>query len=160
MLRKTASSCHGVNAYDVLCFFPTVWKAALHRKPRSAAEFGAFGFLAPEGWCHAKRFQSHFLLDKTPLVAIMHGDPAATPSAAMSSRAFWRWFWKRELDERFRTRGERPEWADTSRYLAALRETEVCQDSKRYILRAPIRPAATAAFRVAGVAIPQTVRLG
>jgi len=63
-----------------------------------------------------------------------------------------------ELDERLRARGERPEWADLCRDLAALRETEVRQDGKRYILRTPIRPAATAAFRAAGVAIPPTVR--
>lgn len=64
----------------------------------------------------------------------------------------------RELDERLHARGMRPEWADICRDLAALRETEVRQDGQRYILRTPIRPAATAALRAVGVAIPPTVR--
>ena len=37
-------------------------------------------------------------------------------------------------------------------------ETEVEQDGKRFVLRSPPRPAASLALRVAGVALPPTVR--
>ena len=40
----------------------------------------------------------------------------------------------------------------------SLTETEVEQDGKRFLLRAPPRPAASLALRAAGVALPPTVR--
>jgi hypothetical protein len=63
-----------------------------------------------------------------------------------------------ELDVRQEARGEVCEWADIRRDLAALQEVEVSQDGHRYWLRTPMKQAATAAFRAAGVAIPPSVR--
>jgi len=62
------------------------------------------------------------------------------------------------LDRRMEERGVKAEWADIRRDLEALEEVEVSQDAKRYWLRTPLRQAATAAFRAAGVAIPPAVR--
>jgi hypothetical protein len=43
--------------------------------------------------------------------------------------------------------------------LDALTETEVEQDSRRFLLRAAPRPAASIAMRAAGVALPPTVQV-
>ena len=63
-----------------------------------------------------------------------------------------------ELDRRMEQRGLTAEWADIRRDLDAFEEIEVSQAGKSYWLRTPIREAATAAFRAAGVAIPPSVR--
>jgi len=63
-----------------------------------------------------------------------------------------------ELDRRMERRGLKAEWADIRRDLDAFEEIEVSQADKTYWLRTPIREAATAAFRAAGVAIPPAVR--
>jgi len=62
-----------------------------------------------------------------------------------------------ELDVRQEHRKEKVEWADIRRDLDALQEITVAQGGKIYRLRTPIKKAATAAFRAAGVAIPPAV---
>jgi hypothetical protein len=63
-----------------------------------------------------------------------------------------------ELDVRQEQRKAKAEWSDIRRDLDALQEIEVIQNGKPYWLRTPIRKAATAACRAAGVSIPPGVR--
>jgi len=65
---------------------------------------------------------------------------------------------RHELDQRQAGCATKAEWADIRRDLDALEEIEVRHDGRRYWLRTPIREAAVAAFRAAGVAIPPTLR--
>jgi hypothetical protein len=65
---------------------------------------------------------------------------------------------KKELEDRIATLGQANSWPDILADLGTLTETEVEQDGKRFLLRAPPRPAASLALRAAGVALPPTVR--
>ena len=65
---------------------------------------------------------------------------------------------KKELEDRIATLGHASSWPNVLADLNSLTETEVEQDGKRFLLRAPPRPAAGLALRAAGVALPPTVR--
>ncbi len=65
---------------------------------------------------------------------------------------------KKELEDRIANIGHASSWPDILADLDSLTETEVEQDGKRFLLRSAPRPAASLALRVAGVALPPTVR--
>ena len=65
---------------------------------------------------------------------------------------------RHELDQRQAECGTKAEWADIRRDLDALEEIEVRHENRHFWLRTPIREAAAAAFRAAGVAIPPSLR--
>ena len=65
---------------------------------------------------------------------------------------------KAELEARIEALGLDGSWPAIIADLDTLTETEVEQDAKRFLLRAPPRPAASLALRAAGVALPPTVQ--
>jgi transposase len=65
---------------------------------------------------------------------------------------------KTELEERIAALGRVGSWPEIIADLESLTETEIDYDSKRFIVRAAPRPAASLALRAAGVALPPTVR--
>ena len=65
---------------------------------------------------------------------------------------------KAELEARIADLGHTASWPVLIADLDALTETEVEQDSRRFLLRAAPRPAASIALRAAGVALPPTVQ--
>jgi transposase len=65
---------------------------------------------------------------------------------------------KQALEERIATLGLAGSWPEIVADLDSLTETAVEQDDKRFLLRAPPRPAASLALRAVGVALPPTVR--
>ena len=65
---------------------------------------------------------------------------------------------KAELEARIADLGHTASWPGLIADLDALTETEVEQDSRRFLLRAAPRPAASIAMRAAGVALPPTVQ--
>lgn len=65
---------------------------------------------------------------------------------------------RHELMSSLASRGEKPEWADIVRDLAALQEVEVEQDGRRYRLRLPLQGVCGKVFQAVGVAVPSPVR--
>ena len=65
---------------------------------------------------------------------------------------------KAELEARIAELGHTASWPAIIADLDALTETEVEQDSRRFLLRAAPRSAASIAMRAAGVALPPTVQ--
>ena len=65
---------------------------------------------------------------------------------------------RKELQNRLLAAGHQLEWADIVQDLQRLSETEIEQDGKRYLLRNPAPPAASAVFTTLGVALPPLVR--
>ena len=65
---------------------------------------------------------------------------------------------RHELMSSLTSRGEKPEWADIVRDLAALQEGEVEQDGHRYRLRLPLQGVCGKVFQAVGVAVPSPVR--
>ena len=65
---------------------------------------------------------------------------------------------KAELEARIAELGHTASWPAIIADLDALTETELEQDSRRFLLRAAPRPAASLAMRAAGVALPPTVQ--
>jgi hypothetical protein len=65
---------------------------------------------------------------------------------------------KAELEARIAELGHTASWPAIIADLDALTETQVEQDSRRFLLRAAPRPAARIAMRAAGVALPPTVQ--
>jgi hypothetical protein len=65
---------------------------------------------------------------------------------------------KKALEDRIAKLGRVGSWPEIIADLDSLTETEVEQESKRFIIRAAPRPAASLAARAVGVALPPTVR--
>ena len=65
---------------------------------------------------------------------------------------------RKELQDRLLAAGHDLEWADIVQDLERLSETEIEQDGKRYLLRNPAPPAASAVFRTLGIALPPLIR--
>ena len=65
---------------------------------------------------------------------------------------------KAELEAGIADLGHTASWPAIIADLDALTETEVEQDSRRFLLRAAPRSAASIAMRAAGVALPPTVQ--
>jgi len=65
---------------------------------------------------------------------------------------------RKELQDRLLAAGHDLEWADIVQDLERLSETEIEQDGKRYLLRNPPPPAASAVFKTLGIALPPLVR--
>jgi hypothetical protein len=65
---------------------------------------------------------------------------------------------RKELDERCRNAGFRPEWADVLRDLDRLQEVEICKDGQQITLRTPATGVIGPLFKAARVALPQNVR--
>jgi hypothetical protein len=65
---------------------------------------------------------------------------------------------KKALEDRIAALARAASWPEIIADLDSLTETEMEQDSKRFIVRAAPRPAASLALRAAGVALPPTVR--
>ncbi len=88
-------------------------------------------------------------------------------SLAESSCSFLALVLKKELEDRIAAiakpaadgdAAQSGSWPAILADLDSLTETEVEQDSKRFLLRSPPRPAASLALRAAGVTLPPTVR--
>jgi hypothetical protein len=65
---------------------------------------------------------------------------------------------RKELQDRLEAQGEKFEWAEILRDLAALQYTEVESQGKRFQLRDDLTTTTSAVFRAVGVAIPPSVR--
>ncbi len=65
---------------------------------------------------------------------------------------------KAELEQRIAALGRTASWAEILADLDSLTETEIAHDDKHFLVRSSPRPAASLALRVAGVALPPTVR--
>ena len=65
---------------------------------------------------------------------------------------------RKELDERCRAVGFRPEWADVLRDLDRLQEVEICKDGQQITLRTPATGVIGPLFKAARIALPQNVR--
>ena len=65
---------------------------------------------------------------------------------------------RKELQDRLRAAGERPEWAEILQDLNSLQNVEVEHDDKRFLLRNELRGSCGAVFRAAGVAIPPAIQ--
>ncbi len=65
---------------------------------------------------------------------------------------------KAELEQRIAALGRTASWAEILADLNSLTETEIAHDDKHFLVRSSPRPAASLALRVAGVALPPTVR--
>jgi len=65
---------------------------------------------------------------------------------------------RQELEARWEARGEALEWADVIQDLERLREVEVAQDGKRFLLRSEAQGTCGRVFQTVGVAMPPTVR--
>ena len=65
---------------------------------------------------------------------------------------------RKELQDRLEAQGEKLEWAEMLRDLAALQYTEVESQGKRFLLRSDLEGTSAAVFRAVGVAIPPSVQ--
>ena len=65
---------------------------------------------------------------------------------------------RKELDERCRATGFRPEWGDVLRDLDRLQEVEICKDGQQITLRTPATGVIGPLFKAARIALPQNVR--
>ena len=65
---------------------------------------------------------------------------------------------RKELDERCRTAGFRPEWGDVLRDLDRLQDVEISKDGQRMVLRTPATGVIGPLFKAARVALPHNVR--
>src|SRR4051794_26622791 len=65
---------------------------------------------------------------------------------------------RKELDERCRQAGFRPEWGDVLRDLDRLQEVEICKEGQQITLRTPATGVIGPLFKAARVALPQNVR--
>jgi len=65
---------------------------------------------------------------------------------------------RKELDERCRTAGLRPEWADVLRELDRLQEIELNKDGRQIIMRTPAVGIIGPLFKAARVALPANIR--
>ncbi|HET9764524.1 MAG TPA: IS1634 family transposase [Casimicrobiaceae bacterium] len=65
---------------------------------------------------------------------------------------------RKELDERCRAVGFRPEWGDVLRDLDRLQEVEICKDGQQITLRTPATGVIGPLFKAARIALPQNVR--
>lgn len=65
---------------------------------------------------------------------------------------------RKELQDRLESAGERFEWSEILRDLAALENVEVKHGEKRFELRSEVEGSCGAVFRAAGVAIPPTIQ--
>jgi hypothetical protein len=65
---------------------------------------------------------------------------------------------RKELEDRCRAAGLRPEWGDVLRDLDRLQEVELAKDGKRLVLRTPVTGVAGKLFRAARIALPPNVR--
>jgi hypothetical protein len=65
---------------------------------------------------------------------------------------------RKELDERCRNAGFRPEWGDVLRDLDRLQEVEICKDGQQITLRTPATGVMGPLFKAARIALPQNVR--
>ncbi len=65
---------------------------------------------------------------------------------------------RQELEARLEARGQDLEWADVIQDVERLREVEVAQEGKRFLLRTEAQGTCGRVFQAAGVALPPTVR--
>ena len=65
---------------------------------------------------------------------------------------------RKELDERCRTAGFRPEWGDVLRDLDRLQDVEISKDGQQMVLRTPATGVIGPLFKAARVALPHNVR--
>jgi hypothetical protein len=65
---------------------------------------------------------------------------------------------RKELDERCRSAGFRPEWGDVLRDLDRLQEVEIGKDGQQITLRTPATGVIGPLFKAARIALPQNVR--
>jgi hypothetical protein len=65
---------------------------------------------------------------------------------------------QKELDDRCRAAGLRPEWREVLRDLDRLQEATMVQDGKRLVIRTPAAGLTGRLFQIAGVALPPNVR--
>jgi len=65
---------------------------------------------------------------------------------------------RKELQDRLEAQGEKLEWAELLRDLAALQYTEVESQGKRFLLRSDLADTTAAVFRAVGTAIPPSVQ--
>jgi len=65
---------------------------------------------------------------------------------------------RKELDERCRNAGFRPEWGDVLRDLDRLQEIEICKDGPQITLRTPATGVIGPLFKAAHIALPQNLR--
>lgn len=65
---------------------------------------------------------------------------------------------RHELMSSLASCGEKPEWADIMRHLAALQEVQVEQDGRRYRLRLPLQRGCGGVFQAVGVTLFLPVR--
>ncbi|RPI42762.1 MAG: IS1634 family transposase [Hyphomicrobiaceae bacterium] len=65
---------------------------------------------------------------------------------------------QKELDDRCRQAGLRPEWREVLRDLDRLQEATMVQDDKRLVIRTPTTGLTGRLFQIAGVALPPNVR--
>jgi hypothetical protein len=65
---------------------------------------------------------------------------------------------RKELDERCRKAGFRPEWGEVLRDLERLQEVEIRKDGQHFILRTPATGVIGPLFNAARVALPQNIR--
>ena len=64
----------------------------------------------------------------------------------------------KELDDRCRKAGLRPEWGDVLRDLDRLQEATLTKDGKRLLIRTPVSGLTGRLFQIAGVALPPHLR--
>jgi len=65
---------------------------------------------------------------------------------------------RKELEDRCRAAGFRPEWGDVLRDLDRLQEVELTKDGKHLVLRTPVSGVAGKLFQAARIALPPNVR--
>jgi transposase len=65
---------------------------------------------------------------------------------------------QKELDDRCRKAGLRPEWREVLRDLDRLQEATIMKDGKRLVIRTPTAGLTGRLFQIAGVALPPNVR--
>jgi hypothetical protein len=65
---------------------------------------------------------------------------------------------RKELDERCRMAGQRPEWADVLRELDRLQEIELNKDGRQVIMRTPATGIIGPLFEAARIALPANIR--
>ena len=64
---------------------------------------------------------------------------------------------RKELDERCRITGFRPEWGDVLRDLDRLQEVEICKDGQQITLRTPATGVIGPLLKAARIALPQSL---
>jgi hypothetical protein len=94
--------------------------------------------------------------------ALMHTRPIYHASdAAIRGHVFCSFLGlvlRKELDERCRNAGFRPEWGDVLRDLDRLQEVEICKEGQQITLRTPATGVIGPLFKAARVALPPNVR--